>query len=38
LPCGVSTDLPVGIELEGLPGDDQNLLNLAKSIEMTLTS
>jgi len=38
LPCEVQNGLPIGIELDGLPGEDNKLLNLSKSIEMTLTS
>jgi mandelamide amidase len=38
LPCEVKNELPIGIELEGLPGEDNKLLGLSKSIEMTLTS
>ena len=38
LPCGGVTALPVGIEIDGLPGRDEDLLGLAKSIEMALTS
>jgi mandelamide amidase len=38
LPCKGVSDLPVGIEFDGLPGQDQDLLSLVKSIEMALTS
>ena len=38
LPCKGMSDLPVGIEFDGLPGQDQDLLSLVKSIEMALTS
>ena len=38
LPCGGTAALPVGIELDGLPGRDEDLLGLAKSIEIALTS
>jgi mandelamide amidase len=38
LPCGGIAALPVGIELDGLPGRDEDLLGLAKSIEIALTS
>jgi len=38
LPCNVESDLPIGIEFEGMPGGDNELLSLSKSIEMTLTS
>ena len=38
LPCNVESDLPIGIEFDGMPGGDNELLSLSKSIEMTLTS
>jgi len=38
LPCSGETSLPIGIEIDGLPDQDQKLLSLANTIEMMLTS
>ena len=38
LPCSGETSLPIGIEIDGLPDQDQKLLSLANAIEMMLTS
>ena len=36
LPCPVFSGLPVGIELDGLPGEDEKLLAIAQVVESTL--
>ncbi len=36
LPAGLSAGLPVGLELEGLPGDDSRILGLAIAVEQVL--
>ena len=33
IPCPVSSDLPVGIEFDALPGKDRSLLALARAAE-----
>jgi Asp-tRNA(Asn)/Glu-tRNA(Gln) amidotransferase A subunit family amidase len=37
MPAGLTTNgLPVGLELDGLPGNDEALLGLGLSVEATL--
>lgn len=36
LPAGLSSGLPVGFELEGLPGDDRRILGLGVAVEKVL--
>ena len=33
MPAGLAGNMPVGFELDGLPGDDKNLLAVARKIE-----
>ena len=36
LPAGLAGGLPVGMELEGLPGDDRRILGLGVAVEQVL--